>query len=117
MACINAVNSHNIMALQVFRQGFRCTPVAGFKTTFTHYKTAYVWLFGFHIIGIDVVIADMGIGHGYNLPGIRRVCKDFLISGHTGIEHQFSGRFTFRAHSAPFKYASVFYCKYGFFHG
>ena len=46
-------------------------------------------LAGLEILGIDAVVAHQGVGQSYQLPGIGRVGKHFLIAGHAGVEHHF----------------------------
>ena len=44
----------------------------------------------FHIIGIGSIIPDMGSRHRHDLTAIRWISQDFLVTGHRGIEYQFT---------------------------
>ena len=41
---------------------------------------------------VDTVIADLRIGHGYNLAGITRVGHDLKVALERGVEADFAGR-------------------------
>ena len=58
----------------------------------------------------------MGIREGNNLAGIRRVGKNFLITGHRRIEDDFSGCRARNTNGAPAKNATVFKYQYGGLH-
>ena len=44
------------------------------------------------VVGIRAGVADVGIGQCDDLPGVRGVREDFLVSGHGGVEHHFARR-------------------------
>jgi hypothetical protein len=44
----------------------------------------------FDVFGIDARVADMRIRQRDDLPGIRRIGEDLLISGHRRVEHDFA---------------------------
>ena len=44
-------------------------------------------LVGFNILGVDAVIANVRVGQRDDLLAVARVCEDFLVAGHGGVEH------------------------------
>jgi hypothetical protein len=69
----------------------------------------------FHILGIHAIIADLRVGHADDLPFVRRVREDLLITAHRGIEDDLTGRrettlLSFVAKGATVKKCSVFEC-------
>ena len=46
----------------------------------------------FEIAGIDSVVSNLRICHRDNLSAIARVSENLLITGHAGVEYDFSGR-------------------------
>jgi len=66
-----------------------------------------VRLAGLFVVEIRADIADVRIGETDDLPGITRVCENFLITGEAGVENDFTAAARDRARRAAIKYASV----------
>ncbi len=77
---VNAANSYNILALEVFRQTLRAAPVRRGKTHFVYYKSAKSQGISLQVVEIHTVISDLRIGHGDDLTSIRRVRNDLKIA-------------------------------------
>ncbi len=88
-------------------------PVTGKKGKITNNKTGSTYLGGLSVLWRDTSVTDMGIGQSNNLPGIRRIGEDFLISGHRGIENDFSTCFTITTNGDTVENAAVLKSKYG----
>ena len=65
------------------------------------------------VFRIDADIADVRIGQRDDLPAIRRIGQDFLIAGHRGVEHHFTGCMGLRADRIPAEYRAVGEHEYG----
>jgi hypothetical protein len=63
---------------------------------------------GFVIVRVGAVIADLGIGEDNNLPCIRRIGKNFLVTGDGSIENDFPVAFAFRAVTYAAENSSIF---------
>ncbi len=57
-----------------------------------HHQACGMDAFRFDVLDIDAGVADVRVGQGDDLPGIRRVGEDFLIAGECGVEHHFTAR-------------------------
>ncbi len=66
---------------------------------------------GFHIFKINPVVADKRVGHGDNLAGIRRIGKNFLVTGHGSVEDYLSPGLARPGKRAAGKHQAVFKCK------
>ena len=55
------------------------------------------------VLGVDAVVADLGIGHGDDLPAIRRVGEDLLIPGHRRVEADLAVDLPLGAERVPVK--------------
>ena len=60
-----------------------------------------------HIFQVDPVVADQGIGHGDDFPGIGGVGENLLITGHAGIEDHLAGDLPGRAEGLAMKNPAV----------
>ena len=56
---------------------------------FTH-QTGNLNALRLDFFGMRPVIANMGIGGHHQLPKIRGICKDLLITGHPGVKAYFT---------------------------
>ena len=43
------------------------------------------------VVGVDAVVADVRVGEGDDLPGVRRIGDDLLVARQRGVEHQLAG--------------------------
>ena len=72
------------------------------------YKGTRLKPFALKILSAYTVIAYHGIGHNNSLPRIRRVSKNFNISGHGSVKHYFAGSFFKIAPCGSLIYGTVF---------
>ena len=93
---------------KVFRQTLFTAPVAQQHRKITDDQPGGHGCAGFFISGGAAGIADMRECEGHQLPGIRRVGENFLVTGHRGVEHHFTAGLTFCADAAAMKDGSVF---------
>ncbi|CSP76682.1 Uncharacterised protein [Shigella sonnei] len=70
------------MALQVRREVFGITEVAGNQRQIANHQTLCMYLRRFFIGVISADIANMGISKSNDLTRIGRISEDFLITGH-----------------------------------
>jgi hypothetical protein len=64
----------------------------------------------------DAVVANMHVGGNQDLPEIRRVGENFLITGHAGVETNFAGGCAGFAGGFTVEYGTVFEKENGFAH-
>jgi hypothetical protein len=62
----------------------------------------------FDVFEVDTGVADHRIGHRHDLTGIGGVRKNFLITGHRGVEDDFPNGFAFESMTHATKNTSVF---------
>ena len=62
----------------------------------------------FDIFRVDTVIPHQGVCHGHHLPPVRRIGKDLLVAGHTGIEYNLAAGFPGSGKAAAGKGPSIF---------
>ena len=65
-------------------------PIAGGRRKLANHQPLNVRAFGLVVRGTGSVVADLGIGQDHDLPGIRGIGEDFLISRESGIEDNFA---------------------------
>ena len=70
------------MALQVRREVFGITEVAGNQRQGANHQTLCMYLRRFFIGVISADITNMGISKSNDLTRIGRISEDFLITGH-----------------------------------
>jgi hypothetical protein len=63
----------------------------------------------FDVFGVDAVVADVRVRQRDDLTRVAGVGQDFLIAGHGGVEHHFTGRVAGGADGNTFENRSV--CK------
>ena len=66
---------------------------------------------GFHILRINAVVADQGVGHGDDLAFIGRIGEDFLVTGHGGVKHHLPRGLTRPGKRAAGEHQAVFQCE------
>jgi len=89
-AGINIGNGNGFLGNQIARKALRGAEVAGQQGQVLDDQSRCVDLFGFDILGVDTVVADMGIGERDDLLAIARVGQYFLVPAHGGIEYHFA---------------------------
>ena len=88
------------VALQEGLEGARRAPVGGGVGQVAHHHAAAVRPDGLVVGRVHPVVADVGIGEGDDLPGVRRVGDDLLVAGEHGVEHRLAGRDAVVGHGA-----------------
>ncbi len=72
----------------------------------------------FHVLGVNAVVADFGVGHGDHLPPVTGVGEDFLIARHRGIETNLAVHLAFGAEGLAGENRTIFQSKFrGLRHG
>ena len=94
--------------LEVLRQGLLGAPVAHGEREIAYHQASGPDAIGFIVFRVHPGIADVWIGQGHDLLGIRRIGENFLIAGHGGVEHHFTHGFTRGANGDTPKEASIF---------
>ena len=108
---VNLGNSHDVVPEQVPLEGLPGAPVGVHGAELACRKSLHKRLGRFLVLLVCAVVANMGIGHHDDLPGVRGIGKDFLVSGHGRIEHDLAGRFPYGAKSTALEGAAVFQCQ------
>ena len=101
-AGVDALDSDDTVGAQVLRHAFGRTPVRRRSAHVAHDHATHgrsarrasgVTGEGRLDVGlIDTVVADLRIGHGYDLAGIARIGHDLKITLERGVEADFAGR-------------------------
>src|SRR5271169_1632197 len=98
----------NLVALQILLRNFLRAPVGADAGKLANDQALDVGPGRFVVVGVGAVIADLGIGENYNLPGIGGVGEYFLVAGDASIKNDFAVTFTFVAEAFAVEDASVF---------
>lgn len=72
------------------------------------HKTRNFNAFTLYFLIMNAVVADVNIGGNEDLTSIGRICKNFLIAGHTGIEADFTGGGADFSGGFTAKYGAIF---------
>ena len=78
-------------------QALSAATVAGLVTIFADDEPTDLYPGRFKVLWVDTVVADYWIGECHQLSGVRRISQNFLITGHTCIEHNFAEAFDLSA--------------------
>ena len=87
LARIDASNGNDTVLLQVGRQVLLATPARGNQRQVTNDQASGEIGIGFKIFRIATGVADMRVGQRDDLTAIGGIGKDFLVAGHSGVEH------------------------------
>lgn len=107
-AGIDVLDAGNAVAREVIGETFPGAPIGGDFTEFADNEGADVRAGGFLVLRVDPVVADHGVGHGYDLAAVRGVRDHFLVTCHGGVETDFSGGGSAGSEGNSWKAASVF---------
>ena len=88
--------------------------MANERRKLTEEKHAGVRLVRIHVLLVDAVVANERIGHGDDLPLVRRVGQDFLIPRHGCVETNLPGDRRGSAERLPLENGAVLQCEDGF---
>jgi hypothetical protein len=86
---VDAFDNRNILLRQPITQGSSRAPIGIVLRKFSDDDSIDLGLLGLEILGVDAVIADHWSGHDHDLPQIRRIREDLLITAEVGSEHDF----------------------------
>ena len=107
-AGVDALDAGNAVLFQEVGQGTHGAPVGGRLAAFLDDERGSVDLAGFHVLGVDPVVADQGPGHAHHLSVIGGVGENLLIPGHAGVENDFPSALAGAGKGTSFKYKTVF---------
>ncbi len=82
---------HAVTHQQVVEAPLRA-PVAVVRREVAHHDTCAERTVALGVVVVDAVVADVRVGEGDDLPGVRGIGHDLLVAGECGVEHQFAGR-------------------------
>ena len=89
-AGVDVGNGHRAFTHQVLAECHGLAEVGGHQRQVFDDETGRMHFVSFNVLGVDAVVADMRVGQGDDLLAVARVCEDFLVAGHGGVEHHFS---------------------------
>jgi hypothetical protein len=115
-ARINLRDSHDAVALQIIIERRRGAPIGDDLRQLAHDEAFDERATRFDVLRVHAVIADLGVGHRHDLPGVRRVGQNLLVAGHRGVEDYLACPFAVGAPRQPAKGPAVFkgqYCLFG----
>ena len=78
------------MPFEVLLSRFGGTVVRSERREFADDQPFDVRLAGFFVVAIGADVSDVRVREADDLPGIARVCENFLITGETGVENDFA---------------------------
>lgn len=88
---VHSLDGGNSVFLQVVMEGGLGSPVADDWAEGGHNEATNLRSMAFLIEQIGSGIADFRVGHGHDLPPVRRIGQNFLVTGHGSIETNFAG--------------------------
>ena len=91
LPCVYICNTHQIIIGKIGIQTESIHFTGKLLREFLANESGNLDAFTFYFFLPNTIIANMIIGHYQYLPGIGRICKYFLISGHTSIKTDFAG--------------------------
>ncbi len=98
----------NLVALEIFLGNFLRTPVGADARELADDQALDVRTGRLVVFGVGAVIADLGIGENYDLPGVGRIGENFLVASDGSIKNDFAVTFAFGAEAFAVEDASVF---------
>src|SRR5271166_4331130 len=98
----------NFVAFEIFFGDLLRSPVRADARKLAHNQALDVRACRLVVLGIRAVISDLGIGENYDLPGVGRIGKDFLIAGDGSIKNDFAVTFAFGAEAFAAEDSTVF---------
>ncbi|MCY1433135.1 hypothetical protein D9M71_491560 [compost metagenome] len=91
---VDAGDGNDIVGLEVLRQRLGVTPVAGQQRQVTDDQASRPDAVRLGIFRGSTGVADVRVGQGNDLLRVGRVCKDFLVAGHSGVEYHLTNGLT-----------------------
>ena len=96
------------LAREVFGQRRLRAPTARQFAEFLDHEPADLRAGAFVVGLVDAVVADERIGHGHDLPVVRRIGEHFLVAGHGGVETHLADARAARAEGFALEHAAIF---------
>ena len=93
-ACIDPFDGYHAALAQELRQRFGAAPIGRMGAHIAHHQPAQGDLARLHIIFVHAVVADLRIGHGHDLAGVRRIGDHFQIAHQPRVEAELAAHFT-----------------------
>jgi hypothetical protein len=112
-ARVDIPDNRNFVAIKIELRAFTGTPVRCDLRKFANDKRLDIRPSRFFVVQIGAHIADVRIGEANNLPRVAGIGENFLVTGKTCIENDFSAAARDGAGRAAVKYAPVFEREYG----
>jgi hypothetical protein len=84
---VHTFHTDDAVTGQPFPKREFATPIAGVRAVFLDNEPVNPWMRGFEIVWIDPVVSYERIGHRNDLPAIRRVGQDLLVTSHRRVEN------------------------------
>jgi hypothetical protein len=107
LAGVNARDADDTVVGEVATEVPIAAPVRGVLVVFADDESLDPRSPGFHILGIDAVVADLGVCHRDYLSAVRGVRQHFLIADHTGVKTYLARRFALGPEPVPVKNRAV----------
>ena len=110
LAGIDICDRHNLLLFEIFGQSLRLPPITGGQGQIPDNQSCSIYSInfaGFDVIRIGARIADMRISKCDDLPAIRWISDNFLITGHGSVEHHFTRTYAFHTDGYATKNCAV----------
>ena len=98
----------NLVTIEIFFSNLLRAPVGTDAREFADDEALNVRTGRLVVFGVGSVIADLGVGENYNLPGVGRISENFLVAGDGSIKNDFAVTFAFGAEAFAVEDATVF---------
>ena len=112
-ARIQIPDRREFVAIQVMIGGLRGAPVGRQGGKLAHDQRLDVRPRRFLVVKIGAHVSDVRISEADDLAGVAGIGEDFLVTGETGIENDFTAAARAGARGAPVKNSSVLECENG----
>ena len=116
--CIHAVNTHQVLIQQIILDGLFGHPSAVLHRVVLDHQPGYLDVLALGLLTEGTVVTDMRIGHQQDLACIAGVSKNFLVTGHAGVEADLAGGGTDLGSAEPMVCGSILeeeYCRHLFY--
>src|SRR3954451_15815171 len=88
-ASVDVRYDRNLVFFQILIGNLLRAPVGAYRRKFAHHQSLDIRTRGFIVFRVGAVIADLWIGKDYDLPGVRRIGEDLLVSGDGSVKNNF----------------------------
>src|SRR5204862_3839884 len=98
---VESLNANNAMCFEIGAKTLLRPPVALSLPILLYNETFEEGSARFNVFWIHTDVANLRVRHRHDLPFVRWVRQDFLITGERGIEDDFTCRLAFGAKRGP----------------